>query len=138
MFFVLAASLQSNAQEVGIRFGNMIGNNVALDGVFALGQFSRIHADLSFGGNGVGIDALWNPIYQPISTSDFNYYIGFGPSLYLGSVFGLGVAGEIGAEYAFEEVPITVGLDWRPNFYLIEYTNFYANQFGLNIRYRIN
>lgn len=136
LFFGLAASLESNAQEVGIRFGNFSGNNVAIDGVFGLGQFSRIHADLSFGGNGVGLDALWNPIYRPVSTSDFNYYLGFGPSFYFGDPFAFGVAGEIGIEYAFEDVPIVIGADWRPNFRIVENTDFLADQFGLNIRWR--
>lgn len=136
MFFGLVATLQSNAQEVGLRFGNFYGNNVAVDGVFALGDFSRIHADVSFGGGGVGIDALWNPIYKPISTSDFNWYAGFGPSLFLGDPFALGVAGEIGVEYAFEEVPIVIGADWRPTFRIVEDTDFFADVFGLNIRWR--
>jgi len=137
LFFAVAASIQkSNAQEVGIRFGNFYSNNVALDAVFGLGQFSRVHADLSFGGNGVGLDALWNPIYRPVSTSDFNYYLGFGPSFYFGDPFAFGVAGEIGIEYAFEGVPIVIGADWRPNFRLVEDTDFLADQFGLNIRWR--
>ncbi len=131
-FFAL---LESQGQELGIRFGNVNGNNVALDGVFALGEFSRVHADLSFGNGGVGLDALWNPIYRPIPDTDFNYYLGFGPSLFLGDPFRLGAAGEIGAEYAFEDVPIVVGLDWRPYFILIENTNFDAGGFGLNIRW---
>ncbi|WP_339867698.1 outer membrane insertion C- signal [uncultured Algoriphagus sp.] len=135
MFFGLAASLQSNAQELGIRFGNFAGNNVAVDGVFELGQFSRIHADVSFGGNGVGIDALWDFIYRPIGTSDFDYYIGAGPSLFLGDPFGLSAAGEIGVEYAFPDVPIAIGLDWRPTFRIVEDTDFFADVFGLNIRY---
>ncbi|WP_057936850.1 hypothetical protein [Algoriphagus resistens] len=135
-FFACVAAMESNAQEVGIRFGNFSGNNVAIDGVFGLGQFSRIHADVSFGGNGVGLDALWNPIYRPVSTSDFNYYLGFGPSFYFGDPFAFGVAGEIGIEYAFEGVPIVIGADWRPNLRIVEDTDFLADQFGLNIRWR--
>ncbi|TXE14777.1 outer membrane insertion C- signal [Algoriphagus aquimarinus] len=138
LFLVTASFYQANAQELGIRFGNFNGNNVAVDGVFALGEFSRVHADVSFGGNGVGIDALWNPIYKPVGTSEFNYYLGFGPSLFIGDPFGLGVAGEAGIEYAFDDVPIVIGADWRPNFRLIENTNFFADQFGLNIRWRFH
>ncbi|MDR7132611.1 hypothetical protein J2X69_004985 [Algoriphagus sp. 4150] len=136
LFLAMASFSQANAQELGIRFGNFYGNNVAVDGVFALGQFSRVHADVSFGGGGVGIDALWNPIYRPVGASDFNYYLGFGPSMFIGDPFSLGVAGEIGIEYPFNSVPIVIGADWRPNFRLIENTNFFANQFGLNIRWR--
>lgn len=138
LFLGLFAALESQAQEVGIRFGNVNGNNVAVDGVFALGEFSRVHADVSFGNDGVGIDALWNPVYDNISTSDFKWYAGFGPSLFLADNFKFGVAGEIGAEYPFADVPITIGLDWRPYFILVEDTSFDAGGFGLNIRWRFN
>lgn len=132
------AALESQAQEVGIRFGNVNGNDVAIDGVFGLGDFSRIHADVSFGNEGVGIDALWNPIYDDIADSDFKWYAGFGPSLFLSDNFRFGVAGEIGAEYPFADVPITIGLDWRPYFIIVENTDFDAGGFGLNIRWRFN
>jgi hypothetical protein len=125
------------AQEVGIRFGDFYGNNVAIDGVFALGEFSRIHADVSFGGNGLGIDALWNPIYDDIPDTDLQWYAGFGPALYLGDNFRFGAAGEVGAEYAFSDVPITIGLDFRPYLFLVEETEFRAG-FGLNVRWRLN
>ena len=138
LFLGLFSALESQAQEVGIRFGNVNGNNVAVDGVFALGDFSRVHADVSFGNDGVGIDALWNPIYDDISTSDFKWYAGFGPSLFLSDNFKFGVAGEIGAEYPFADVPLTLGLDWRPYFIIVEDTSFDAGGFGLNIRWRFN
>ncbi|MGM0944088.1 MAG: outer membrane insertion C- signal [Bacteroidota bacterium] len=132
------AILESHAQEVGLRFGNVNGNNVALDAVFSLGEFSRVHGDLSFGRGGVGIDLLWNPIYRPISDTEFNYYLGVGPSLFLGDPFSLGAAGEIGAEYEFPDFPLIVGLDWRPYFILVENTTFDPGGFGLNIRWRLN
>ena len=34
----------SQAQEIGIRFGDAIGGNYAVDGVIGLAGFSRIHA----------------------------------------------------------------------------------------------
>ncbi|MCZ8134581.1 MAG: outer membrane insertion C- signal [Algoriphagus sp.] len=135
--FALLTTIESQAQEVGLRFGNFYGNNVAIDGIFATGDFSRIHANLSFGGNGLGVDALWNPIYEDIPNSDFKWYAGFGPSIYLSEDFRFGGAGEVGAEYAFSEVPITVGLDFRPYLFLIEETEFSAG-FGLNVRWRLN
>ncbi|MFC3880048.1 outer membrane insertion C- signal [Algoriphagus namhaensis] len=129
-------ALESEAQEVGIRFGNFSGNNVAVDGVFALGDFSRIHANVSFGGGGVGIDALWHPLFRPVGNSDFNWYAGFGPSLFLGDPFSLGAAGEVGIEYAIADVPITIGADWRPVFVIVEDTRFTGDGFGFNIRWR--
>jgi hypothetical protein len=137
MGIALLSIMNSQAQEIGLRFGQLNGNPVAVDGIFSTGDFSRIHANVSFGGNGLGIDALWNPIYDDIPDTDFKWYAGFGPSIYLSEDFRLGGAGEIGAEYAFSEVPLTVGLDFRPYFFLVQQTEFRAG-FGLNIRWRLN
>ncbi|MBL7849823.1 MAG: outer membrane insertion C- signal [Cyclobacteriaceae bacterium] len=131
----LAAVHNGQAQELGIRFGDALANksSVAIDGVFALGKFSRIHADVAFG-NGVAVEALWDFLYRPIPDSPVNWYVGVGPALYLSSPFALGASGEVGVEYRFKEVPIAIGLDYRPTFVLIETTAF-VNSFGLNVRY---
>lgn len=133
MFTVLVLSYGVQAQEVGIRFGEGY-NNVAIDGVFSLGQFSRVHADVSFG-DGVGIDALWDFLYRPVGDVEgLDWYVGFGPSFYLGDPFLFGVSGEIGIEYHFD-FPLAVGLDWRPALWIVEDTDFQADVFGLNVRY---
>ena len=140
LFIVLAivagSVLTSNAQEVGIRFGGTNGyGGVAVDGVFGLGQFSRIHADLGFYKGGVGIDALWDFINKPLGNEAFNWYLGVGPSTYIGDDFELGLSGEIGLEYHFSGAPIALGVDWRPTFWIIDETSFGAGSFGLNVRY---
>jgi hypothetical protein len=138
MLLVAVASLLffsvSNAQELGIRFGNVTGGDVAVDGIFSLSKYSRVHADISFG-NGMGLDFLWDFLYKPLGTEAFNWYAGVGPYMWVDDPFYLGVAGEIGLEYRFKEVPIALGLDWRPALSIIEYTDFYAQGFGLNVRY---
>ena len=130
-------AITTHAQELGLRFGHINGNDVALDGIFSIGEFSRVHGNLSFGQNGLGLDALWNPIYDDIPDTDFKWYAGFGPSVYLSDNFRLGAAGEVGVEYAFSEVPITLGLDFRPYLFLVEVTEFRAGV-GFNARWRLN
>jgi len=130
---VVGFSQFSQAQEVGIRFGDAFGGHYAVDGVFGLGEFSRIHADVSFGNDGVGVEALWDLLYRPLGQG-FNWYVGVGPSVYLGDPFALAVSGEIGIEYHFD-FPLAVGVDWRPSFIIIEETDFEAGWFGLNVRY---
>ena len=131
----LAMAHVGYAQEVGIRFGDAMGNksSVAIDGIFGLGKYSRIHADVSFG-SGVAMEALWDFLYRPIEKSPINWYVGVGPSLYLSSPFALGAAGEVGVEYRFDDIPMAIGLDYRPTFVLIEKTAF-VNSFGFNVRY---
>ena len=123
----------THAQELGIRFGDIVGNNVAVDGVFDF-KGKRIHADVSFG-DGVGLEALYDFIVKPIEGEAFYYYIGAGVFTWLGDPFQLGVSGELGLEYRFNEVPIALGLDWRPSLRLINKTDFYADRFGFNVRW---
>ena len=125
----------TNAQELGVRFGNISAGNVAIDGVFSTGQFSRIHADVSFGSGGVGIDALWDFLYRPLGDEAFNWYAGAGVFTFIGDDFDLGIIGEIGLEYRFKSVPLALGLDWRPYLKIIDETSFGADGFGLNVRW---
>ncbi len=50
------------SQEVGIRVGDALGNNVAVDAMLKTGKFNRLHADVSFG-SGVGVEVLWDRDY---------------------------------------------------------------------------
>lgn len=133
---VLATYTYSSAQEVGIRFGDVSGGNVAVDALFSTGQFSRIHADISFG-DGVGIDVLWDFLYRPLGGEAFNWYVGVGPYIFINDPFWFGAVGELGLEYRFENVPISLSFDWRPALSIIEVTDLHMGGFGLNIRYVI-
>lgn len=121
------------AQELGIRFGDVLGNAVAVDGLFQVGEFSRVHADLSFG-KGVGIEGLYDFLYKPLGDG-VNWYVGAGPSMYIDDPFFLGFSGELGLDYHFNNVPISLSADWRPTFWIIEDTDLYAGGFGFNARY---
>lgn len=137
LFFLLlfiGISTYSFSQELGVRVGNTTAGNVAIDGVFSLSKFSRIHADLSFG-NGVGIDALWDFLYKPLGDEAFNWYLGAGPYMQIDDPFWLGAAFEAGLEYRFTNAPITLSIDWRPRLSIIEETDFHWDGFGANVRY---
>lgn len=134
LFFVIGFSHVSFGQEIGVRFGNTVGGDVAIDGVFAFKK-SRIHADVSFGKDGVGVVGVYDFIVSPLGDEAFNWYLGVGASTLLGDQFELGIPGEIGLEYRFNNVPIALGIDWRPTFILIENTDFKINRFGLNVRF---
>lgn len=134
LLIAFSAICFTNAQELGVRFGNVSGGNVAIDAVFSTGDFSRLHADVSFG-NGVGIDLLWDFLYKPLGDEAFNWYAGVGPYTFIGDNFQLGAIGEIGLEYHFNGVPLAIGGDWRPFFRLIDNTDFGWEGFGFNVRW---
>ena len=132
---VVSTALSSNAQEVGVRFGGTNGaGGVAIDGMFGLGEFSRIHADVGFYHGGMGLDALWDFLHKPLGGESFNWYLGFGASTYIGDDFQIGASGEIGIDYYFKTVPISIGADWRPTLWITD-TRFGADSFGLNVRF---
>jgi hypothetical protein len=130
----LMMATYSYAQEVGVRLGDVSGGNVAVDGVFSVSNFSRIHADISFG-YGVGIDVLWDFLYRPLGGEAFNWYLGVGPYMIIDDPFWLGAAFEAGLEYRFNSVPLALGFDWRPSLSIIENTDLHLESFGFNIRY---
>jgi hypothetical protein len=123
------------AQELGIRFGDVLKNDVAVDALFSAGEFSRIHADVSFGSHGVGVEALWDFMYKPLGGEAFSWYLGVGPSIGFDDPFLLGASGEIGLSYTFNNAPISLSADWRPTFFILEDTDFSAGGFGVNARY---
>jgi hypothetical protein len=131
---LIGCSGMVKAQEIGIRFGDALGANYAIDGIFGLGEFSRIHADLAFG-DGVTIEALYDFIHKPIGGEAFSWYAGVGLSVNFNDPFTLGIPGEIGLEYHFNGAPIALGADWRPVFVLIENTDFRTGGYGFNVRY---
>lgn len=130
--FLIALPVLSNGQELGVRFGETIGNNVAVDGVLSL-KNKRVHANVSFGTGGVGVAALFE-FLKPLGREAFHWYAGAGVSMFLGDPFTLGIPGELGLEYRFN-IPLALGIDWRPTFVVVERTDFVADRFGLNIRY---
>ena len=122
-------------QEIGVRFGDMYGNNIALDATLPVNN-KRIHATISFGSN-IGVDAIYDFAVEPIFRSpDLRYYAGVGLTTLFSSEFKLGVMGELGIEYGFPRNPITIGIDYRPSITVLEKMDFVYGNFGFNLRYR--
>ena len=124
----------SNAQEIGIRGGDVVGGDVAIDALFSTGKFNKIHADISFG-NGVGIEALWDIVYRPLGGEALNWYLGFGPSMRIADDFLFGVSGEAGLAYNFRNIPLSISADYRPTLEIVENTGFNWGGWGFNLRY---
>ena len=133
---VIFFSQQLSGQEIGIRFGDMYGNNIGLDATIPINN-KRIHASVSFGDN-VGLDVLYDFAVESIFRSpDLHYYAGVGLTSLFASEFKLGVMGELGIEYSFPRTPLSLGLDYRPAVIVVEKMDFVYGNFGLNVRYII-
>ncbi len=136
--FTISVSYLCSAQELGIRFGDVTGGNVAIDGIFATSDFSRIHANASFGNSSIGVDLLWDFLYKPLGESPMNWYAGVGPAVLLDNPLWISAVGELGVQYTLSDAPVSFSLDWRPTLTLIQTTDLYFGSFGLNVRYVFN
>lgn len=134
IIFLVFTSPFLSAQEIGVRFGDMYGNNIALDATIPI-KDKRIHTTVSFGDN-IGVDALYDFAVESIFRSpDLHYYAGVGLSTLFATEFKLGVMGEVGIEYSFPRTPISLSLDYRPAIIVLEKMDFVYGNFGMNVRY---
>ncbi|HAL65319.1 MAG TPA: outer membrane insertion C- signal [Bacteroidales bacterium] len=129
---LLQAQKNYGRYELGLRLGDTYGGSAAVDAMFPLAG-NRLHANLSFHHDGLILAGLYDWGF-PIAPN-FIFYPGVGGIVFIGDDFQLGVAGELGFEYAFN-IPLSIGLDWRPVITIIDDGGFSGDGFGLNIRYR--
>src|SRR5688572_15347442 len=131
--FVLCSKF-AYSQEIGVRWGEVLGNDVALDMMLRSGDGHRLHADLSFG-NDFGLELLWDVLYRPLGSSSLYWYVGIGPSMLFSDDFLFGLSAEVGLEYRFKKLPIAIGADWRPTLFFDDESDFETGGFGINARF---
>lgn len=143
-------------------FGSMVNaqdyrTGIGLRGGFESGltvkHFTREKSALEFilasRWRGFEITALYEVHNQAFNTERLKWFIGFGGHVgfwngdytyrYWGdrgsSYTVVGIDGILGLEYSFSEVPINIGLDWKPAFNFVGYSGFWADGGALSIRY---
>ncbi|WP_395053839.1 hypothetical protein [Flavobacterium sp.] len=161
VFMLLGLALSTQAQDIsknalGLRLGDNDGFGGEISYQRGLSKNNRLELDLGFR-NSKNVDALkLAGIYQWVWNIEggLNWYAGIGGGLGSWSydynqgnqkfedngVF-IFVAGDLGIEYNFKEVPIQLSLDIRPELYFNS-DDYRDDNFGpdlaLGIRYRFN
>lgn len=124
---------------LGIRFSNYsptLSNSVSIK--YFLKENAAVDALISFGGSRFGIGGLYE-IHTPLNaTAGLKWYYGGGA--YVGfqdhSTY-LGPTGVIGLDYKFQNIPLNLSLDWKPELDIIPAINFVPDGFGLTARFTI-
>jgi hypothetical protein len=144
---VFSLSLVANAQDyktgIGLRGGfyngltvkHFIGDKAALEGLLATRW------------GGLEITVLYE-IHKPLSDVErlkWFYGIGGHVGFYDGDKTTWGDAGTtysvvgidliLGLEYSFSEIPLNLGIDWKPLFNFVGYNKFFGDGGALSIRY---
>ncbi len=148
-------TFNSSAQDIsknalGLRLGSNNGFGGEISYQRGLGNNNRLELDLGFR-NSDNVDAFkLAGLYQWVWNieGNFNWYAGVGGGLGNWSTNFNGnksngtflfAAGDIGIEYNFDEAPIQLSLDYRPEFYINSdgYSdNSIGSDIALSIRYR--
>ena len=157
-FMLLGLAFSTQAQDIsknalGLRLGDNDGFGGEISYQRGLGKENRLEVDLGWG-NSNHVDAFkLTGLYQWVWNIEggFNWYAGIGGGLGSWSVdkdYGdnsgsfLFAAGDIGIEYNFQEAPIQLSLDFRPEIYFggdyADYNDSFGPDIALGIRYRFN
>jgi hypothetical protein len=143
IFISAFASAQDYNTGVGLRLGFSNGLTVK----HFLSQRSAVEGLLATRWRGFEITGLFEVHNQAFDVERLNWYYGFGGHIGfwngdnttwgdVGTNYTLiGIDGILGIEYNFKEVPINIGLDWKPAFNLTGYTGFWGDGGALSIRY---
>ena len=143
--FVISFSQSLRAQDykmaLGVRLSNMtprINNSVSFK--YFMNEGHAIEGLFTFS-NPVAIGGIYE-IYRPMNVEGLKWF--FGPGAYVsfgdtnesssGTVFA-GATGILGLDYKFNNVPLNISADWKPELNLINGINFEAAAVGLSVRF---
>ncbi|MBP6687022.1 MAG: hypothetical protein KA160_04115 [Lacibacter sp.] len=121
--------------QAGVRLGSA-------DQVVSTGFTYRYHFN-----NGKAIEAIVNlrdpisvgalyEIFKPIAAvPNLQWYYGGGAFVGFTGFDNFGIAGIAGVDYQFNEVPINLSIDWKPELTLIEGVQFRASTVAVSVRF---
>lgn len=136
------ATSQTYDNAIGLRLGWGVG----LTGKHFLNDQSAVEAIVHFGGaytsyfQITGLYQVHNPLDEVFSGLQWYYGGGGFVGLWGGdnstNSARIGIAGNIGLDYAFDDIPLNISLDWIPSFALVGFGNGFAGTTGgLVVRY---
>ncbi len=147
LFLFLIVSLllisSSSAQQefyrlgLGVRLSNAIPTlNNAITGKYFITDKTAVEGMASFGSR-FGIGGLIE-IHNPLDFEGLRWVYGGG--MYIGFEEGktfFGPTAMLGLDYKFEEVPINLSLDWKPELDITPKGNFVPDAFALSVRFTL-
>ncbi len=134
-----------NAQPRAI--GGVLGYGLEFSYQHSMGESNMLSLDLGIPAySGVGVVGTYDwifPIKAWKEAGSWNWYVGAGAGLnIINSYFGFGVAGRIGVEYNFGNIPLQLSVDYRPVVgpYFgdggVGFNSYGAYAGGIGVRYR--
>ena len=147
LLFAVCLLFAGNAQDYRTGIGFRAGFSSGLTVKHFVTPKGALEGILSSRWGGLEITGLYEIHNRAFDTDRLNWYFGFGA--HIGFWNGkkvpwsetddqytvVGVDGILGLEYNFEEVPINLSIDWKPELNFYGYEGFWADGGALSIRY---
>ena len=117
--------------ELGARFGD----RGSIEGTIPLGNAPRLQPAVYFYER-FGVAGYFDWMFKlKDGPSGLKFFPGVCPEFFFENQFDVSVAGNFGAEYAFD-FPLTVAFDWRPAIFFTHSIGFYGGNWGFSARFR--
>lgn len=147
-FLLLFTSFNAEAQEtvqadpgyrlgIGIRLSNASPTlNNSITAKYFMNSGNAVEGLLSFGSR-FGIGALYE-VHKPLNFPGINWFYGAGGFVGFESHDTyFGPTGIIGLDYKFENIPLNLSLDWKPELDILPRISFIPDAFGLSARFTL-
>jgi hypothetical protein len=133
----ISVSNRIHAQEykmaLGARFTTAQATvNNAISFRYFLNESNALEGLLSF--DPVTIGGLYE-VYRPLGAPGFQWFFGGGAYVSFDEDDVVGAMGIIGLDYKFQNIPLNISIDWKPELSLVKEVGFEAATVGLGIRF---
>jgi hypothetical protein len=130
-------SAQDYKVAIGVRFSSAAPTlNNAVSVKYFMNETSAVEGLISFGNSRFGLGGLYEKHQLIGGTPAFTWFYGGGG--YIGfedrTTF-LGPTGVVGLDYKFQNAPLNLSLDWKPELDIIPSINFVPDAFALTARF---
>jgi hypothetical protein len=142
---VMAGISQDYETGIGIKVGMVPG----ISAKHFLTTNKALEGNVTIRWGGANFTALGEFHYPMFDTDGMSFYYGGGFHIGVwdsglardqpasGHQLNMGIDGIVGLEYAFFDVPISLGLDWKPNFNIFQDSRMIIDEISFCIRYLI-
>jgi hypothetical protein len=134
MFSAHRLQAQEYKMAIGVRLSSAqatVNNSVSFR--YFLSEGRALEAMASFDPGAIG---LLYEVYHPLGNAPgFQWFFGGGGYAAFKGHNVLGAQGVVGLDYKFQQIPLNLSLDWKPELNLVDNVNFEAAAVGLAVRF---
>lgn len=130
LLFVQSESKAQNGWELGLR----LGDRGSVEATIPIGIAPRLNPAVYFYKD-FGFATYFDWVFKlSDGPAGLKFFPGLGPEFFFGDNFNFAAAADLGVEYVFN-IPLTIGIDWRPAVFFTNGRGFEAGHFGATARF---